>query len=152
MADSKFDVVKQYGIMCESDWFKSRPPAIQKAYRDYPEYKFYTSKEFPKTCRRICGFGEREDGSIVAIACTAHFGWINQVIGGVPLEDLVAHDEWPADRKAFIETALQFCRHDSETALNAFLRPEGFALLVDESMRRKASKECGCAVCASSGR
>ena len=148
MADENSTTRQVYESIFETEWFRQRPPAIQKAHRDYPMYKFYTSKESPTICLRVWGFGEKDDGSIAAFASTAHLGWINQVIGGVPLDDLVAHDAWPADRKAFIETALRFHESDPESALNAFLRPEGFILLVDESMRSKASEECGCEVCA----
>jgi len=47
----------QYAMVFDTDWFKARPKPIQDAYRKYPTWHFYTSRD-GTAIRRIYGFCE----------------------------------------------------------------------------------------------
>jgi hypothetical protein len=76
------------------EWFKSRPQAVQDAFKAIPFEGFYTDKETKTSVYRIYGVAEMEDGSITYHACSAHIGWTNDVIGGISADAILQVDKW----------------------------------------------------------
>lgn len=103
-------------------------PEIVAIYNKRPMWKFYVNADNrgPTLPRRVYGVAvtpppEREER---AHAVTAHFGYVNDVVGGVPIEELKEVESWDHESLAVID-----CTPHPEL----FLDPLGFLLLIDSS-------------------
>jgi hypothetical protein len=89
-------------------------------YLQYPPHLFYLDKE-SNSCRRIYGIAFQTDGTCVAHAVTAMIAINNDVVGGVPFDNMEMVTEWPKDKETFLRSGLVSCA-------GAFLDPLGFML------------------------
>lgn len=97
----------KFAAFFETEWFKSRPQAIQDAYRKYPPWYFYTSTD-GKAIRRIYGFcqvlesREQSVNEVRAHAITAMMLVNNNIVGGLPLEDCLQVQRYTDDQIAHL--------------------------------------------------
>lgn len=91
---------------------------LKETYRNYPPYCFFGDKNAPASVRRIYGvcYGEKATATTKNAepeaekeeaepqkefrlhACSAMLGWVNDVVGGVPVEDAVILEEWSEEQ------------------------------------------------------
>ena len=64
------------------------PNFARDAYRRCPVWAFYSQKEDGSGARRVYGASLLEDESVSMAVSTAMLGWNNDVVGGVPLEEM----------------------------------------------------------------
>lgn len=100
----KFDLEAYLARKAEADkqpeyieWWESRPKPVQEAFKAMPFHHFYTDKETQTAVYRLYGVVELKDGSVGYHAVSAHLGWSNDVIGGIPAKGLLKVDEWSED-------------------------------------------------------
>lgn len=101
---------------------KETAPNLAPGYLQCPPHLFYTdSKGY--CIRRIYGMAINEEKELVAHAVTGMLMFNNDVVGGVPLTDLVPVKTWSKD---------QLSRLNSGTiqTADAFLRPDGFVMFL----------------------
>lgn len=103
------------------DAVKSIDTDLAAMYLKYPPYRFYISKD-GGSCRRIYGVSTDSDGKFVAQAVTAMMMFNNDVIGGVPFEEMKMLDNWGAEKESFLRSGLV-------QGPGIFLDPLGFLLL-----------------------
>jgi hypothetical protein len=112
---------KMYGRVQLSGWFLARPQRIKDAMLKYPLWGFYTDPKHPAIARRAEGVCEYKDGNLgLHMASAIHFPMANDVIGGVPVEEVQQVDNWSDEQLKRIATC---------GARRAFYDPCGFVLL-----------------------
>lgn len=94
---------------------------IASMYLKYPPYLFYTNSD-GAVKRRVYGWAKCDDDSIRAHAVTALIGFNNDVIGGVPVEELVPLTTWSPEHVDFLNSGLVVGR-------GMFLDPLGFMMM-----------------------
>lgn len=97
---------KLFEIVKTTPWWSERPAAVRDAYERYPPWKFYRSDSGAP--RRVYGVCEYGDGSCGLHAVTAHFLWVNDIVGGIPLSEasggLIEADTWSESERTIIDT------------------------------------------------
>lgn len=101
---------------------KESAPDLAPGYLQSPPHLFYTDSE--GCCiRRIYDIAMNEKKELVAHAVTAMFMFNNDVVGGVPLTDLVPVKTWSENQLSRLNSGMI-------RAADAFLKPEGFAFFL----------------------
>jgi len=99
----------------------------RKIYTRAPMWKFYTDKQHsPSIVRRAYGVaigdnGTKEGEDRLHMVSLRLF-WINDVVGGVPVDDVDEVEDWTTEQKEFIKLSLR----GSPAERDAFLDPLGF--------------------------
>lgn len=93
--------------------------AMRSVYYDYPMTGFYQYKSKVTYPIRIFGVMKYADGSLGVHAVTAHLGWCNIVIDGLPVSDIERVDAWSEGHMQFINTLTEHQRL-------LFLNPNGW--------------------------
>jgi hypothetical protein len=93
-------------------------PELANEYLTHPPYLFYTCKNGIAK-RRIYGICQYKDGSKGAHAVTAMVMFNNDVVGGVPLSEMVPLEKWSDEHLSFLNSGLIKYK-------NAFIDPLGF--------------------------
>lgn len=91
---------------------------IVNAYIDYPPFIFYTDSSY-SSIRRIYGFGENDKGDVCAHAVSAMIMFNNDVVGGVPINQLVYVKQWSESQLSKLNSGLI-------KGADAFLEPNGY--------------------------
>ncbi len=100
------------------------PEWTRTLYATYPPWAFYTDTDNGSMCRRIFGFMQIEGETCARAHCiTAHLGWINKVVGGVPVTELRAIERWSDEHKAKLRL---------NNAPGVFLDPLGFTFCLQQ--------------------
>jgi hypothetical protein len=100
--------------------------ALANGYLRCPPHLFYTDKEGCRI-RRVYGMAVTTDGEIRAHAVTAMIMFNNDVVGGVPLDDLVPIKEWSKEQLGRLQSGLIKCPE-------AFLKMQGFMLFLPNEL------------------
>lgn len=100
-------------------------PDHKRIYEKFPMWRFYTdAKRSPYIARRmygICGNDDKDKWSLYMVS--ARVMWVNDVIGGVPCDEVLALDEWTSEQLVFLkERALP----EQPKVMATFLDPLGF--------------------------
>lgn len=95
-------------------------PELAPLYAQFPCFKFYTDLD-GEACRRVHGFCLYGDGDYGAHTVRAMHMFNNSTLGGVPLDELRALDEWSPKQLEFLRSGL--VRH-----AGLFLDPLGFLM------------------------
>ena len=103
-------------------------PEMRAVYDAYPNYKFFTDKK-GVVCRRAYGVFTYRGGSPGLHMCTCMLGWINDVVGGVPCDEVVALDEWTPEQIQLIKTKCSL--NPNPQAEACFLDPLGWMHLLE---------------------
>lgn len=104
------------------DHAKETAPDLAPGYLQCPPHLFYTDSE--GCCiRRIYGMAMNEKKELVAHAVTALVMSNNDVVGGVPLTELVPVKSWSKDQLSRLNSGMI-------QEANAFLKPEGFMVFL----------------------
>ncbi len=91
--------------LCETDWFKNQPHAVQDAIKKYPYNKFYQTKCNSHRPIRICGMFENNDETVdKAYAIIAHPAISDIMIGVYPLADMEEVNQWSDNQLLTIKT------------------------------------------------
>ena len=91
---------------------------IADAYIKYPPFMFYTDYS-NTTIRRIYGLMIADNNEIRAHAVTAMFIMNNDIIGGIPVNELVHVKQWSQSQLDKLNSGMVLCKE-------AFLEPHGF--------------------------
>lgn len=95
-------------------------------YESHPMWGFYVNKcgaRCPRRAYGVCIDAERRPR---LHACTAHIGWTNDVVGGVPTDDVRMVDRWDDEAMSLI----QLCN-----APGVFVDPLGFLLPLEQEAK-----------------
>jgi hypothetical protein len=84
---------KQFEVIRSTEWFQERPDPVRAAYEQRPPWKFYTGAD-GYAVRRVYGVLERADGSCALHAVTAHYLFVNDVVGGIECADVYEVAGW----------------------------------------------------------
>lgn len=97
---------------------KGSAPDLAPGYLQCPPHLFYTDSN-GHCIRRIYGIAMNKKKELVAHAVTAMDMFNNDVVGGVPLTDLVPVKTWSENQVSRLNSGMI-------QAADAFLKPEGF--------------------------
>ena len=94
----------------------------------YPPWGFYTYKSYRNGYKnnfpiRHYGVFEYEDGSLGLHGCSAHEGWTNEVVGGIPEGQIERVEWWTSEQLEIIK---------KNNTPRAFLEPMGFMVFYPE--------------------
>ena len=91
---------------------------IANTYIKYPPFMFYTNSS-NTVIRRIYGLMVVDNNEIRAHAVTAMFVMNNDIVGGVPVDELVRVKQWSQSQLDKLNSGMVLCKE-------AFLTPMGF--------------------------
>lgn len=104
-------------------------PAVRQVLRQYPFDGFYTNKE-GTAIRRAYGVVEYDDGTFGLRMVSLLAGWVNNVLNGVPLDDVVRVEEWTDEQKSRMQVLAN--AHMTTRRIGAFSDPLGFVKVLKD--------------------
>lgn len=76
---------------------------VAEIYVRFPQSRFYTDRETETSIYRIYGVLVYENGEYGVHVSSCHINWTNDVIGGVPIEDIKMIEQWNSGQLARIQ-------------------------------------------------
>lgn len=116
-------------------------PELRAIYEKFPMWCFYTSNEDSNQkgntimVRRSYGVALNGADESSLHMVSARFGWVNDVVGGVPTKDVAIFDKWTDQQKEHIHSLISHrtvpCSSQVATLTHdAFLDPLGFIYFI----------------------
>lgn len=102
-------------------------PEHKQIYEKFPMWRFYTdAKSSSHIARRMYGIcGQDDKGKWSLYMVSARVRWVNDVIGGVPCDEVRALDEWTSEQLVFLN---EWALPEQRYVLATFLDPLGFII------------------------